>query len=588
MSLEFIKYLDFFSIQFSFYTNRQPKAQNVFGGIMSLIYALACAGIFILFSYEDLGRLNPITSISDIPDSKAKKVNMTKEKIWIPFRIVTNEKKFIDHRGILNIIPYYVEGNNKEKLGMKLKSHLLDYKLCNETSMINSTDIFKIEVPLNELFCIDKDDIYFGGSWNDDFINYLEINLYLCKDDIYYNSSEPKCTTTLSELLKNMNIPLSFDFYYPVIQFQPTNFKIPLSIIYKNYIYQLSTYSYKIEKLYIQEHILSDDKNMIYSNNNNISCWGTSSLYGDDYYISYNDDPLWNNNINKIYTMEIFMDTGYVYYTRTYKKILTIISNIFPMLKFVLYFFKLITKHIKMSETKRKLAGFIFENIDKTDKKPKKILEKKFKESDKNSKKQSNILIMELNKQLKNSIEDVKGKKIDTKHKNSESKDNDNNKSDVFLNNDNVIKNLNKNDISLIKKKEESNEVVNIKTKALPKKKIQLKRKETQYIFPFYYFLLDFFFDKLIFPKKFFCVSRTYFTVYNFMGQMYDISSYIILFKQFNLLNKITMERMHEEDGVCPTKPYNKINIGNMKVVEKLDKDLGNKRSILFSNNLLL
>ena len=92
------------------------------------------------------------------------------------------------------------------------------------------------------------------------------------------------------------------------------------------------------------------------------------------------------------------MNSGFVYYTKTYKKLLTIISNIFQMLKFVLYFFKLITKHIKMSETKRKLAGFIFENIDKTDKKPKKLLQNKFKESDKNSKKQSNILIMELNK----------------------------------------------------------------------------------------------------------------------------------------------------------------------------------------------
>ena len=580
--MEFIKYLDFFSIKFSFYTNRQPKHQDTFGGIMSIIYFLSCIGIFIIFSYEDLSRLSPITSISEVSESETKKVNMNKEKIWIPFRIITNNKKFFDHRGILNVLAYYIEGKNQENLGMELKYHLINYKLCNETSMINSTDIFKIEVPLNELFCIDKDDIFFGGNWNDNFINYLEINLYLCKDDKYFKTSQQKCTTTISELIKNINIPLSFDFYYPVIQFQPTNFKKPLSIIYKNYIYKLSTYSYKIEKLYIQEHILSDDRNMIYSNNKNSSYWGTSALNGDDYCISDTIDPIWNNNISKIYTMEIFMDSGLVYYTRSYKKIIAIISNVFPMLKFLLYFFKLVTKHIKMSSTKRKLAGFIFENIDKT---PKKLLDKIIKESDKNENKHSKQLIIELNKKLKNSNDNVKI--IDTKNKHNKSKDNDNNKSDVFLNKDNAINNLNKKDILIINKKDESNEPVEIKP--FPKKKkIPLKNNGNQLLFPFYYFLLDFFFDKLIFPTKFFCLKSIYFTVYNFMGQMYDISSYIILFKQFNFLNKITMEKLYEEDGVCPTKPYKKINLGNMKVVEKINKDLRNKKPILFSNNLLL
>ena len=579
--MEFIKYLDFFSIKFSFYTNRQPKHQDTFGGIMSIIYFLSCIGIFIIFSYEDLGRLSPITSISEVSESETKKVNMNKEKIWIPFRIITNNKKFIDHRGILNVLAYYIEGKNQENLGMELKYHLINYKLCNETSMINSTDIFKIEVPLNELFCIDKDDIFFGGNWNDNFINYLEINLYLCKDDKYFKTSQQKCTTTISELIKNINIPLSFDFYYPVIQFQPTNFKIPLSIIYKNYIYKLSTYSYKIEKLYIQEHILSDDRNMIYSNNKNSSYWGTSALNGDDYCISDTLDPIWNNNISKIYTMEIFMDSGLVYYTRSYKKIITIISNVFPMLKLMLYFFKLVTKHIKMSATKRKLAGFIFENSDKT---PKKLSDKIIKESDKNENKHSKQLIIELNKKLKNSNDNVK--KIDTKNYHNKSKDNDNNKSDVFLNKDNVINNLNKKDILIINKKDESNEAVKIKP--FPKKKNPLKNNGNKLLFPFYYFLLDFFFDKLIFPTKFFCLKSIYFTVYNFMGQMYDISSYIILFKQFNFLNKITMERFYEEDGFCPAKPYEKINLGNMKVVEKINKDLRNKKPILFSNNLLL
>ena len=248
--MEYIKYLDFFSIKFHFYTNNQPNYQNIFGGMMTLIYILLCVGIFILFSYDDIYRLNPSTTISDIPDSDSKLVNIKNEKIWIPFRIITEKNKYIDHRGMLYILPYYVEGKYINEIGIDLKYHLLNYKLCNETSMANKPGNFKIEVPLNELFCIEQDDLSFGGNWNKDFINFIEINLYLCKDGINFNSSDPRCSQ-IEDFLKHKNTSLSFDFYYPIVQFQPKNLKTPMSIIYKNYFYRLSSSSFKIGKLYL-------------------------------------------------------------------------------------------------------------------------------------------------------------------------------------------------------------------------------------------------------------------------------------------------------------------------------------------------
>ena len=142
--MEFIKYLDIFSIKFHFYINNQPNFQKIFGGIMSLIFLLGCILIFLCLSYEDLKQLNPITTISEITDSEQRIVNMNKEKIWIPFRIITDENKYIDHRGILFIEPYYIEGKYNEEKGMELNYHLLNYKLCNETSMANKPDNYKI------------------------------------------------------------------------------------------------------------------------------------------------------------------------------------------------------------------------------------------------------------------------------------------------------------------------------------------------------------------------------------------------------------------------------------------------------------
>ena len=106
-----------------------------------------------------------------------------------------------------------------------------------------------------------------------------------------------------------------------------------------------------------------------------------------------------------------------------------------------------------------------------------------------------------------------------------------------------------------------------------------------KYIFPVHYFYLDFIFDKLIYPQKFFCVSKTYFTVYNFMCQIYDISTHIILFKQFNLLNNV-LNKIYEESGYCPARPFKKININDNFIMDKINKDLRSKKSILFSHNL--
>ena len=360
--MDFIKYMDFFSIKFNFYTNNQPNYQNMFGGIMTFIYVSICILIFIEISYDDFSRTNPIISTSEIPDSERRLVNMRNEKIWIPFRMVNYENKFIDHREILYIVPYLIEGALDDKIGMNLTYHALSYKLCNETSMTERPTYYKIDVPLDELFCIDRDDILFGGNWNHVFLSYIEVNLYLCFDGIAYNSSDPRCSK-LDNYLKNYNSSLLIDFYYPIVQFQPTNFETPIKIIYKNYYYRLTSYSYKIEKLFIKEHILSDDRNIISSNYKNSSYWGMSSLYTDDYFLPSQYDPISNNsNTSRVYALNIYMDDGSVYYTRSFRKIFLIISNAFPIFRFILYFLKKFTQHVKMSWTKRKLTGLIFEN----------------------------------------------------------------------------------------------------------------------------------------------------------------------------------------------------------------------------------
>ena len=581
--MDFIKYFDFFNIKFNFYTNNSPNNQSIFGGIMTCIYAILCILIFISFSYDDLKRLNPITTMSEISDSERKLVNMNKEKIWIPFRMVNYENQFIDHRKILYIIPYLIEGRYNESIGMDLKYTFLNYRLCNETSMAEMPNYYKISVPLNQLFCIEKDNILFGGNWNHHFLNYIEINLYLCEDGVAFNSSDPRCSK-IDKYLNNLNSSLLFDFHFPTVQFQPTNLNTPIQIIYKNYYYRLSSYNYKIEKLYIRENILSDDKNMIKSKFKNNSCWGMSMLYSDDYYLPIEYDAISDNsNSSRIYSLNIYMDDGLVFYTRTYKKIFLIISNVFPIFRFLLYFIKRFTQNIKRSLIKRHLIGLIFENNEKNNIN---FYQKKFINLNKKISQQNNKLILLSNK---SENELIKNKTIGNNNCSSLNEIN-NYKNITIINNyksNNLFGNqLNQRDMNTNSIKDKTSKYNKFRIVESYKTN-KIIRKANNYIFPYYYYFLDMIFDNLIYPKKFFCISKIYFIVYNIMCQIYDISTYIILYKHFYILSNMLKENSFKDNINFSSKLFNRINIRDVKVIEKLNKNLKNRESLIYSNNFL-
>ncbi len=122
----------------------------------------------------------------------------------------------------------------------------------------------------------------------------IKINLHLYKDGINFNSSESKWTE-VRDLFKYKNSSWFFEFFYPVVQFQPTNLESPLTVLYKSHLYRLESYTHKVNKLFLQEHILSDNNHLIINKNLNSSNWGMSTLYGDNYF-----SPKENESINNI------------------------------------------------------------------------------------------------------------------------------------------------------------------------------------------------------------------------------------------------------------------------------------------------
>ena len=608
--MDFLRYCDFFNVKYNF--NYEHKINiTIFGGLMGITFIIISIIVIIILSIDDIRKLNPITTKSEIPGGDFRVVNLKESNIYIPWRLITYEEKFINHKGILYPSITLIEGNLDENIGMDLKVHNLNYTLCNETSMINITDQYEIDTPLNELFCIEQNDIPFGGSWLSDKLFYLEVNLFLCEDGIRYNASDSRCTP-LQDIVKFTNTTWLFEFFYPNVQFQPTDHDIPMRVIYKNYYYRLSSYTYKLERLYIQENILNDDTSLITTKSKNNSCWGVSTFYGDTYFWQEEQDPLVKSNSSVLFSLDIYMDQGHIYYTRSYKKIFVIISNVFPIVNFLLIIFYRLTVWVKSAFAKQSIVEMIFEN-SKIFKNKKKFYLNIENNTNNNNMKQRNTIYINKRTKFEDNLKINKDKMIPKKINsinNMHIRDNcsankEPNKSimkktvDHNYKDDSHLELFNAFSIKkLIKSKErngnnkylsdidEKSNNVNKDNKDNSNEEYIPKKKKKS-LFPLFYFFMDIFLDKLDKPRSFCCLDKKYLIVYNFMGVLFDISSYVSLFKYFNIYKTVFSEELK---SLNINRFVKKININNREMMATLENkvlSIDSENNGLFSKTII-
>ena len=606
--MNILRYCDFFNINFHFYYENKDTI-SIFGGFMCLCYILSSILITIILSMDDFKKLNPLTTKSEVEGGEFRVVNLKESKIYIPWRLITYEEKFINHKGILYPMVTLIEGELDSNIGMNLKYHNLKYSLCNETSMVNITGFYHIDTPLNELYCIQQDDIPFGGSWLADKIFYLEVNLFLCEDGIKFNASDKRCTI-LEDIVKFTNTTWLFEFYYPIVQFQPTNQEVPLMVIYKNYYYRLSSHTYKLERLYVQENILSDSNGLFSSSSINTSFWGISTIYGDTYFWSEEQDPLVKSNSSVLFSLDIYMDQGHIYYTRSYRKIFETLSNVFPLLNILLIIFEKFTIWVKSSFARQSIVEIVFEssknfktknrmlfNIDKTmpRNKPRNtiFINKRPKFDDDLKLSKERIRLNKLNN-IHSMKENYSANKDQTNTIIRRPLNNYKDESYLELYNSTNIKGMNKSrekTDNLVKRtniEEQSNDNIkyNDNIKDYKEYKDFIIRKEKRKLFPLFYFFMDIFIQKLDRPKSFCCLDKKYLIVYNFMERILNISSYILLYRYFSLYKSIFTKEIKNFNFYKVDK---KININNNELMENIEQKIftnDNEYNEIFSKTI--
>ena len=564
-----LKYIDVFGISCTFYREKMPKFYTVTGGIFSIITLISAALILIFFSLDDLKRKLPITTTTYIPTEGYRNIKFGKEKLWIPWSIVDyNNNEYVNHTEILFPIIYYIS-SIKDEITKEYKTmkKILDYKLCNETSMAKEKNNYGITVSLDKIYCIDMEELDMGGSWMTSYINYIQFDLYYCQNGINYNETNEECTSfnKLRNFLGNNN-SLDIEFYYPIVQFQPTNKTNPIVIIYQQNFYHLSKYVNKIERIYLQEHKLTDDSGWILNYEKNSSFWGLNSISGETYFNGEENDLFNEGSSSRAYSFNLYLNPGIIHYKRGYKKIYTIFCDNYPISYIIYFILKSISMFLKKVESNKRMIELLFENFkDKPN---------DFEESMKRIKEKSTPKNKRINNNNNKTIDKILMRRksvnvsfIFKKFGNSSKIINDNLKIRNVLNcnnihnnnNNNININISNNYINKQKRKSLamnsskqnlildnnnqnlSNRNYERSLKSSNIKEFNLNNKEN--IFPYKYYIFSIFIKNLNTSKKKVFISPRFSKIYAFYCQLFDITTYLLIQREFNALKTFFREK---------------------------------------------
>lgn len=613
-----LKYMDIFGTKYTFYSDKRPKLYTVAGGILSIISLFFCILVPLFFTLDDLNRTAPITTISSIPFEINIKKILGKGKIWIPWGILDyNNNIYLNLTGLLYPLIYYINSSkNEETKEVNIKKIEINNKLCNETSMANITNsTYRISMPLNELYCIDMDDLEIGGSWITDFINYIQFDLYYyCKEGNQYNESNSKCTS-YNKIMDSfgLNNSIKIAFFYPVVQFHPNNKKNPVIIIYKQHFFHLTKFTHKIESIFLQENILTDDFGWIIKNEKNSSYWGVNSFTGDNYFIG-NEKNIMNEDINtKVYSLSIFLEPSIIHYKRYYKKIYSILAEELPIAYTIFFIFKYISKLFKFSEGNKKIIELLFENLKE---KPKNNFEEKFyklkmrnitnkitykgrlsfnsfnnvinkEEVSLKSKKKTKISFdnitnhknnekvpsISLNKRIKPhlSLSNIHNLKASNKflihNKKNNNNINDMSNQNLIFNESNKKKEINIQDDKNIRNRIHKHF---LSDKMVIQPKINFIKGK---LFPYKYYLFSVFIKNLNISKGTFFFSSRFAKVYAFLCQLFDVTTYLTLQREFSILKNSLSEK-----NIKLIENFSKINVNSKNFLNDISYCIGEKK----------
>ena len=312
----FFTLIDIYGTKFHLLTNQKIKYKTWIGGVITTILSLIGLIFIYLFGQDFFLRKNPSFTQSTIGEGY-KKINLTKEKVIIAFRIEDMNGNYINTSKYLypKVVYYSAIPGNDGKSRSNYKEEYISYRLCKESDFEGSENLVSL---YGTLFCVEWKNKTFGGYWDNEFLYYFSLRIFYCNNSEYYtNNNNTKCSS-IEELNELFSDKILFSVYYSTVEFRVDNYKNPLSKKHTNYFTYLSHNFRKNDKIFLNELIVNDDKGWLVSSYKNTTIWGGNDIKSD--YEYYDKEKVTTEGFSSmIYSFNIYMASTKSYYTRIYE-----------------------------------------------------------------------------------------------------------------------------------------------------------------------------------------------------------------------------------------------------------------------------
>ena len=318
--LNYLDYLFIYGIKQDFYVNHSIKYRTLFSSILSILSLILILFYIVFFGRNIFLYNNPISNQIELNYNIPNTINLSQSNFFFAFALLNNNYSNYIDPSIYEVEAFYIQ-ITKDPITNNSNKNLisLDINLCDNLDFKFENNYLKT-ISLSQIYCIKNiSNIILNGNHKMDYWNYILINFKYCTNKSYCKSKEE-----IKEILKDNYI----EIYTSDININPDNFKKPVSL------YIINSYSSILQNINKEIWILLKSFEFIMDNGLIMT-----NKKKKKYNIFHKMIETITNNTNND---SIFMSTmisassSKFIYTRTYRKIGSIISDITSFSRFTL------------------------------------------------------------------------------------------------------------------------------------------------------------------------------------------------------------------------------------------------------------
>lgn len=346
MSKSFLEYIDIYREDIKLRINKDDTVKTKTGGLLTILTGLLLLLCCYLLGNDIIFRQNPTSYISNIKHPSGPKINLNKYNY--PLSVYINDVSGNKLGNLSFLIPKLSYYNVTMKSDGTFNYNVTDIPLvqCKTEHFPSFENIVDIHPMLLNSLCIDNQNIFIEGYYNDKISNYLKFSVSACD----YDLTPSKCATKqeIDDLISSKTAMITLMTIGHSVSMK--DYKNPITKFVDMFYVYLFAGGFKNAVNFINLESLNTDSGFFSESFEEINYFNLIKTPAD----------LSNSKPNKmLVAINLFSNSQQTVYYRSYIKVTSIFGSLGGILKLILLFFQFVNlpfhkieKYLLLSERK--------------------------------------------------------------------------------------------------------------------------------------------------------------------------------------------------------------------------------------------